>query len=128
LVRDTRAAGRGQVAGACRDGAPGLRLVNPDGVVVLGDSDLWRGRVLLTEEQRHKIEFLQEQVRVFQELNGHRRLRFTNDQRRRLAAKGKRLGRKVLRELGANGIFFERSRSTSSTTTPSGRSRDWTIG
>jgi len=55
----------------------------------------------LNEEQRHKIEFLQEQVRVFQELNGHRRLRFTNDQRRRLAAKGKRLGRKVLRELGA---------------------------
>ena len=55
----------------------------------------------LNEEQRHKIEFLQEQVRVLQELNGDRRLRFTNDQRRRLAAKGKRLGRKVLRELGA---------------------------
>ncbi len=55
----------------------------------------------LNEDQRHTIEFLQEQVRVFQELNGHRRLRFTNDQRRRLAAKGKRLGRKVLRELGA---------------------------
>ena len=38
---------------------------------------------------------------MFQELNGHRRLRFTSDQQRRLAAKGKRLGRKVLRELGA---------------------------
>ncbi len=55
----------------------------------------------LNEDQRQKIEFLQEQVRVLQELNGHRRLRFTNDQRRWLAAKGKRLGRKVLRELGA---------------------------
>ncbi len=55
----------------------------------------------LNEDQRQKIEFLQEQVRVLQELNGQRRLRFTNDQRRRLAAKGKRLGRKVLRELGA---------------------------
>jgi len=55
----------------------------------------------LNEEQRHKIEFLQEQVRVLRELNGDRRLRFTDDQRRRVAAKGKRLGRKVLRELGA---------------------------
>ena len=27
----------------------------------------------LNEEQRHKIEFLQEQVRVLQELNGDRR-------------------------------------------------------
>ena len=55
----------------------------------------------LNEEQRHKIEFLQEQVRVLQELTGDRHLRFTNDQRRRLAAKGTRLGRKVLREIGA---------------------------
>jgi hypothetical protein len=55
----------------------------------------------LNEDQRQKIEFLQEQVRVLQELNGQRRLRFTNDQRRRLAARGKRLGRKVLREIGA---------------------------
>ncbi len=54
----------------------------------------------LNEEQRQKIEFLQEQVRVLLELNGDRRLRFTNDQRSRLAAKGKRLGRRVLRELG----------------------------
>ncbi len=37
----------------------------------------------LNEDQRQKIEFLQEQVRVLQELNGQRRLRFTNDQRRR---------------------------------------------
>ncbi len=54
----------------------------------------------LNEEQRQKIEFLQEQVRVLLELNGDRRLRFTNDQRSRLAAKGKRLGRRVLCEFG----------------------------
>ena len=54
----------------------------------------------LNEEQRERIEFLQEQVRVLQELQGPKRLRLTDDQRRRLAAKGKRLGRRVLRELG----------------------------
>ena len=43
----------------------------------------------LNQEQREKIEFLQEQVRVLQELHGGRRLRFNEDQRRRLAVKGK---------------------------------------
>ncbi|MEE8156240.1 MAG: hypothetical protein V3T53_14900 [Phycisphaerales bacterium] len=52
----------------------------------------------LNEEQREKIEFLQEQIRVLQELHGGKRLRFTDHQRRRLAAKGERLGRRVLRE------------------------------
>ena len=55
----------------------------------------------LNEEQRQRIEFLQEQIRVLQELQGGRRLRFNDNQRRRLAAKGKRLGRSVLRELGS---------------------------
>ena len=32
----------------------------------------------LNQDQRQKIEFLQQQVRVLQELNGQRRLRFTN--------------------------------------------------
>ncbi len=54
----------------------------------------------LNEEQRERIGFLQEQIRVFQELHGGKRLRLNNDQRRRLAVKGKRLGRRVLRELG----------------------------
>ncbi len=53
----------------------------------------------LNEEQRKKIGFLQEQIRVFQELHGGKRLRLNNDQRRRLAAKGKRLGRRLLGEL-----------------------------
>ncbi len=38
-------------------------------------------------------------MNVLLELNGDRRLRFTNDQRSRLAAKGKRLGRRALRGL-----------------------------
>ncbi len=37
---------------------------------------------------------------MLREQLGRRRLRFTNDQRRRLAAKGKAIGRRVLRELG----------------------------
>ncbi len=45
------------------------------------------------------IEFALEQVRVFQELNGGKRLRLNDDQRRRLAAKGKKLGLSGLREL-----------------------------
>jgi transposase len=53
----------------------------------------------LNEEQREKIEFLQEQIRIFQELSGGKRLHLNNDQRRRPAVKGKRLGRRVLREL-----------------------------
>ena len=54
----------------------------------------------LNQEQREKIEFLQEQVRVLQELHGGRRLRFNEDKRRRLAVKRKRLGRRVLHKLG----------------------------
>ncbi len=54
----------------------------------------------LNEEQRLRIGFLQEQVRGLQELHGRKCLRLHDDQRRRLAAKGKRLGRRVLRELG----------------------------
>ncbi len=44
------------------------------------------------------IENLQEENRILRELNGKRRLRLSNDQRRRLAAKGKLLGRKLLKE------------------------------
>ncbi len=48
------------------------------------------------------ISYLIEENRVLKEQleSGGRRLRFTDDQRRRLAAKGKPLGRKVLRQIG----------------------------
>ena len=45
----------------------------------------------LNEEQRQRIEFLQKQIRILQELHGGGRIRFNDDQRRRLAAKGKHL-------------------------------------
>lgn len=46
------------------------------------------------------IEYLREENRVLREQLGGRRLRFTTAQRRRLAAKGRALGRRALRELG----------------------------
>ncbi len=54
----------------------------------------------VNEQQLAVIEYLKEENRVLREQLGHRRLRFTDDQRRRLAAKGKAIGRRVLRELG----------------------------
>ena len=49
------------------------------------------------------IDYLRQENRVLREQLGHRRLRFTDDQRRRLAAKAKGLGRKVLVELSTIG-------------------------
>jgi putative transposase len=50
------------------------------------------------QQQRDFIDYLQEENRVLREQIGARRLRFTNDQRRRLAAKARTLGRRLLRE------------------------------
>ena len=47
-------------------------------------------------EQQRTIEYLVEENRVLKEQLGGRCLRLTNDQRRRLAAKGKQLGRRLL--------------------------------
>ena len=43
----------------------------------------------MNQHQRHVIEYLMEENRVLREQIGDRRLRFSNDQRRRLAAKAK---------------------------------------
>lgn len=53
----------------------------------------------VNEQQLAVIVYLKEENRVLREQVGRRRLRFTDDQRRRLAAKGQALGRRVLREL-----------------------------
>ena len=45
------------------------------------------------------IDYLREENRVLREQFGQRRLRFTDDQRRRLAAKAKLLGRRLLAEM-----------------------------
>ena len=53
----------------------------------------------VNQQQRDVIDYLQEENRALREQLGPGRLRFTDDQRRRLAAKAKRLGRRVLREV-----------------------------
>ncbi len=52
-------------------------------------------------EQQQRIEFLQTELAVVREMLGKKRLRFNDDQRRRLAAKGKEIGRKGLLEIGS---------------------------
>ena len=53
----------------------------------------------MNQHQQHVIHYLMEENRVLREQIGNRRMRFTNDQRRRLAAKAKRLRRKLLNEV-----------------------------
>ena len=50
----------------------------------------------INQQQRDVIDYLQEENRVLREQLGPRRLRFTDAQRRRLAAKAKALGRQAL--------------------------------
>lgn len=51
---------------------------------------------ILNEQQQRAIEYLREENRVLREQLGGKRIRLNDDQRRRLAAKGKALGRKLL--------------------------------
>src|SRR5918999_1738942 len=53
----------------------------------------------MNQGQLQMIEYLREENRVLREQLGQRRLRLTDDQRRRLAAKAKGLGRKLLAEI-----------------------------
>ena len=53
----------------------------------------------MNQRQLLMIDYLREENRVLREQLGGRRLRLNDDQRRRLAARAKRLGRKVLAEL-----------------------------
>jgi len=55
--------------------------------------------VWVNRHQLDVIEYLKEENRVLRELHGKRRLRFPDDQRRCLAAKGKKLGRHLLAEV-----------------------------
>ena len=54
----------------------------------------------INRHQRDVIDYLKEENRVFKEQLCGKRLRL-NDQRRRLAVKGKALGRKMLREVAS---------------------------
>ena len=53
----------------------------------------------VNRRQQDAIEYLKTENRVLREQLGGRRLRLTNDQRRRLANKGKVLGRKLLKDV-----------------------------
>ena len=53
----------------------------------------------LNERQQQALDYLREENRVLREQLGGRRILLTDDQRRRLAAKGKALGRKLLGEI-----------------------------
>ena len=53
----------------------------------------------MNQKQQHAIDYLREENGVLREQLGTRRLRFTDDQRRRLAAKAKLVGRRVLDEI-----------------------------
>src|SRR3954453_15175352 len=54
----------------------------------------------MNQRQLKMIEYLREENRVLREQLGDRRVRFNDDQRRRLAAKAKGLGRRNLGEVG----------------------------
>src|SRR4051794_28850726 len=53
----------------------------------------------MNHQQQQAIDYLREENRVLREQLGGRRLRFTDDQRRRLAARAKGLGRRVLSQV-----------------------------
>src|SRR5215831_2004724 len=53
----------------------------------------------MNQKQQQAIDYLREENRVLKEQLGTRRLRFTDDQRRRLAAKAKLVGRRVLADI-----------------------------
>jgi len=55
--------------------------------------------VWMNQHQLLVIDYLREESRILREQLGGRRLRFTEDQRRRLAAKAKGLGRTILAEV-----------------------------
>ena len=53
----------------------------------------------INRHHEHVIAYLMEENRVLREHLGGRRLRLNDDQRRRLAVKGKALGRAVLKQI-----------------------------
>ena len=73
--------------------APMISVLHPWQIVVMAVAG-WINR-----QQLEVIEYLKVENQVLREQLTGKRLRFTDDQRRRLAAKAKTLGRKVLRNL-----------------------------
>ena len=55
----------------------------------------------INRHQQDVIAYIQEENRILKSKLKGKRIRFTDDERRRLAVKGKALGRKVLREVAS---------------------------
>jgi putative transposase len=55
---------------------------------------------LINREQQEIIEYLRAEIQVLKEAPGRRRIRLDDHQRRRLAVRGKALGRRILGEIG----------------------------
>jgi hypothetical protein len=55
----------------------------------------------ITRQQDAVFEYLQEENRVLEQQLGHKRLRLTDDQRRRLAVRGRAIGRRALAEVAS---------------------------
>ena len=55
----------------------------------------------INRQQQDVIAYIQEENRILKSKLKGKRIRFTDDERRRLAVKGKVLGRKVLREVAS---------------------------
>ena len=53
----------------------------------------------MNQQQQFAIDYLREENRVLREQLGGRRVRLNDDQRRRLAAKAKKLGRRILEKV-----------------------------
>ncbi len=53
----------------------------------------------INQQREDVIDYLREEVRILKELQGKKRLRLTDDQRRRLACKAKRIGFARLKEI-----------------------------
>jgi putative transposase len=70
-----------------------LRVVDPFRFVLMAVAG-W-----MNQRQLQTIHYLREENRVLREQLGERRMRLNNDQRRRLAAKAKGLGRQLLAEV-----------------------------
>jgi putative transposase len=69
------------------------RVMNPFQFVLIAVAG-W-----MNQRQQQAIDYLREENRVLREQLGERHLRFSDDQRRRLAAKAQGLGRKLLAEI-----------------------------
>src|SRR5215813_2790299 len=53
----------------------------------------------MNQHQQHVVAYLIEENRVLREQIGNRRIRFNDDQRRRLAAKAKKIARRILNDV-----------------------------